>query len=125
MWECHGHLMGTRTFDLGRLPLEPEALRAARCTRTCGPLSTRDHLGARRRRPGRLPGPRGGRGTVPGPAIYGAGAILSTTGGHGDLHAFPLDWIEDYARRAGMRGWPTARTNAPRPFGSSCGATPG
>src|SRR5208282_2690751 len=41
-------------------------------------------------------------GTVDGPAIYGAGAILSTTGGHGDLHAFPLDWIEDYARNAGM-----------------------
>jgi len=33
MWECHGHLLGTRTFDLGQLPLEPEALRAARCTR--------------------------------------------------------------------------------------------
>src|SRR5260370_3915107 len=28
MWECHGHLIGTRTFDLDRLPLEPEALRA-------------------------------------------------------------------------------------------------
>ena len=37
-----------------------------------------------------------------GPAIYGAGAILSTTGGHGDLHSFPLDWIEDYARHAGL-----------------------
>ncbi len=33
MWECHGHLLGTRTFDLTRIPLEPEALRAARCTR--------------------------------------------------------------------------------------------
>jgi imidazolonepropionase-like amidohydrolase len=33
MWDCHGHLIGARTFDLGRLPLEPEALRAARCTR--------------------------------------------------------------------------------------------
>ena len=33
MWECHGHLLGTRSFDLGKLPLEPESLRAARCTR--------------------------------------------------------------------------------------------
>jgi imidazolonepropionase-like amidohydrolase len=41
-------------------------------------------------------------GAVAGPAIYSAGAILSTTGGHGDLHAFPLDWIEDYARSASM-----------------------
>jgi imidazolonepropionase-like amidohydrolase len=103
MWECHGHLMGTRTFDLGRLPLEPEALRAARCTRDlraaldAGITSVRDvgGLGVHLAR-------AVAEGTVPGPTIYGAGAILSTTGGHGDLHAFPLDWIEDYARRAGQ-----------------------
>jgi imidazolonepropionase-like amidohydrolase len=103
MWDCHGHLMGTRTFDLGRLPLEPEALRAARCTRDlraaldAGITSIRDvgGLGVHLAR-------AVAEGTVTGPAIYGAGAILSTTGGHGDLHAFPLDWIEDYARSAGM-----------------------
>ena len=33
MWECHGHFLGTRSFDLGQLPLEPEALRGARCAR--------------------------------------------------------------------------------------------
>src|ERR1700744_4852196 len=26
MWDCHGHLLGTRSFDLGKLPLEPESL---------------------------------------------------------------------------------------------------
>jgi imidazolonepropionase-like amidohydrolase len=31
LWDCHGHLLGTRSLDLGRLPLEPVALRAARC----------------------------------------------------------------------------------------------
>jgi imidazolonepropionase-like amidohydrolase len=36
-----------------------------------------------------------------GPAIYAGGAILSTTGGHGDLHSFPLPWMEDYARLEG------------------------
>src|ERR1035438_9079335 len=103
MWECHGHLIGMRTFDLGRLPLEPEALRAARCTRDlraaldAGITSVRDVGGL-----GVYLARAVAEGTVPGPAIYGAGAILSTTGGHGDLHAFPLDWIEDYGRRAGM-----------------------
>ncbi len=103
MWECHGHLLGMRTFDLGRLPLEPEALRAARCTRDlraaldAGVTSVRDVGGL-----GVYLGRAVAEGTVDGPAIYGAGAILSTTGGHGDLHAFPLDWIEDYARNAGM-----------------------
>ena len=41
-------------------------------------------------------------GHLDGPAIYGAGAILSTTGGHADLHSFPLDWMRDYSRREGL-----------------------
>jgi imidazolonepropionase-like amidohydrolase len=103
MWECHGHLLGTKSFDLGRLPLEPEALRAARCTRDlraaldAGITSVREVGGL-----GVYLARAVAEGSVPGPAIYAAGAILSTTGGHGDLHAFPLDWIEDYARHASM-----------------------
>ena len=31
-----------------------------------------------------------------GPAIYAAGAILSTTGGHADLHSYPLPWVVDF-----------------------------
>ena len=34
--------------------------------------------------------------------IYGAGAILSTTGGHADLHSFPLDWMRDFSGREGL-----------------------
>jgi imidazolonepropionase-like amidohydrolase len=103
MWECHGHLLGTKSFDLGRLPLEPEALRAARCTRDlraaldAGITSVREVGGL-----GVYLARAVAEGTVPGPTIYAAGAILSTTGGHGDLHAFPLGWIEDYARQASM-----------------------
>jgi imidazolonepropionase-like amidohydrolase len=40
-------------------------------------------------------------GVLDGPAIYAAGAILSTTGGHADLHSYPLDWIEAFARQEG------------------------
>ncbi len=36
-----------------------------------------------------------------GPAIYPSGAILSTTGGHGDLHAYPLPWMDEFARLSG------------------------
>src|SRR5262249_46886767 len=32
MWDCHGHFLGMRTLDLGRIPLDPVPLRAARCT---------------------------------------------------------------------------------------------
>src|SRR5215475_6581953 len=103
MWECHGHFLGTRTFDLGHLPLEPEALRAARCTRDlraaldAGITSVRDVGGL-----GLYLARVVDEGVIDGPAVYGAGAILSTTGGHGDLHSFPLDWMRDYSARGSM-----------------------
>jgi imidazolonepropionase-like amidohydrolase len=34
-------------------------------------------------------------GAIEGPAIYAAGAVLSTTGGHGDLHGYPLPWVSE------------------------------
>ncbi len=40
-------------------------------------------------------------GVLDGPSIYAAGAILSTTGGHADLHSFPLDWMGDWAAETG------------------------
>jgi imidazolonepropionase-like amidohydrolase len=103
MWECHGHFIGTRTFDLTQLPLEPVPLRAARCARDlraaldAGITSVREvgGLGVHLAR-------AVAEGTLDGPAVYGAGAILSTTGGHGDLHSFPLDWIENYAAEASL-----------------------
>jgi imidazolonepropionase-like amidohydrolase len=103
MWECHGHFLGARTFDLAQLPLEPEALRAARCTRDlraaldAGITSVRD-VGGFGVHLARVVA----EGLVDGPTIYGAGAILSTTGGHADLHSFPLDWMRDYSRREGL-----------------------
>ena len=66
--------MGTRTFDLDRLPLEPEALRAARCTRDlraaldAGITSVRDVGGL-----GVYLARAVDEGLVDGPAIYGAG----------------------------------------------------
>jgi imidazolonepropionase-like amidohydrolase len=94
MWECHGHFIGARSFDLNQLPLEPVPLRAARCARDlraaldAGVTSVREVGGL-----GVYLARAVAEGTLDGPAIYGAGAILSTTGGHGDLHSFPLEWI--------------------------------
>src|SRR5262245_19940420 len=90
LWDCHGHLLGIRTLDLSRLPLEPVALRAARCASDlraaldAGVTSVRvvGGLGVHLARAVE-------EGTVDGPAIYAAGAVLSVTGGHGDLHSLP------------------------------------
>jgi imidazolonepropionase-like amidohydrolase len=98
LWDCHVHLMGAYSLDLNRLPMEPAPLRAARATADlraaldAGVTSVREvgGLGIHLVRAVQ-------EGIVPGPDIYPAGAVLSTTGGHGDLHPFPLPWMVDYA----------------------------
>jgi imidazolonepropionase-like amidohydrolase len=103
LWDCHGHFLGARVFDLGRMPLEHVAVRAARAARDlraaldAGVTSVREvgGLGIYLVQPM-------SEGVLDGPAIYPAGAILSTTGGHGDLHSFPLPWIHDFGRSDGL-----------------------
>jgi len=102
LWDCHGHFMGSRSMDLARLAQEPIAVRAARSARdlvntlNAGVTSVREvgGLGVYLARVVR-------EGLLDGPAIYAAGAVLSTTGGHGDLHCYPLSWVEDFGRREG------------------------
>ncbi len=102
MWDCHGHFLGSRSFDLTKLVQEPVALRAARSARdlanalTAGITSVREVGGL-----GIYLARAVTEGLLPGPSIYAAGAILSTTGGHGDLHCYPLSWVEDVAREDG------------------------
>jgi imidazolonepropionase-like amidohydrolase len=103
MWDCHGHFLGVRKFDLAQLPLEPLPLRAARCARdlanalNAGITSVREvgGLGVHLAR-------AVDEGVLDGPTIYGSGASLSTTGGHADLHSYPLPWMEDFARLDGV-----------------------
>ncbi len=102
LWDCHGHFLGSRFFDLARLPQESIALRAARSARdltnalNAGITSVREvgGLGVHLAR-------AVAEGILDGPAIYPAGAILSTTGGHGDLHCYPLSWVTDFGRQDG------------------------
>jgi imidazolonepropionase-like amidohydrolase len=102
MWDCHGHFLGVRTLDLGRLPLDPVPLRAARCARdlaaalAAGITSVREVGGL-----GVYLARAVAEGVLEGPAIYAAGAILSTTGGHADLHSYPLGWVGDFAAHFG------------------------
>ena len=102
LWDCHTHFMGSRDFDLARLVQEPVQLRAARCARdlvnalNAGVTSVREVGGL-----GVYLARAVAEGTLDGPAVYAAGAVLSTTGGHGDLHCYPLSWMEEFARTDG------------------------
>ncbi len=43
-------------------------------------------------------------GTIPGPRIYASGACLSPVGGHGDAHAFPIEFVQSEFNRRQFPG---------------------
>jgi imidazolonepropionase-like amidohydrolase len=96
LWDAHVHLLGVRSLDLSLVPRLPVALRAARTTTDlraaldAGVTSVREVGGL-----GVHLAKAVAEGTIEGPAIYAAGAVLSTTGGHGDLHGYPLPWVAE------------------------------
>ena len=93
LWECHGHFLGEQTPDPERWakgsPVTQTARAVADVRRTLegGITSVRETGGL-----GLMMQPAIADGSMIGPTIYGAGNVLSTTGGHGDAHALPLDW---------------------------------
>ncbi len=103
LWDCHGHFMGLRTADVeegARTPLAVMAARttadAARCLQA-GFTSVREVGGL-----GIFLARAVNEGSVPGPHIYAAGGMISPTGGHGDLHSYPLDFTHEVLERTQM-----------------------
>jgi imidazolonepropionase-like amidohydrolase len=102
LWDAHTHLLGLHTLDFSQLFSTDAAVRAARCTHSlraaldAGVTSVREvgGLGVHLARVV-------DEGLIEGPAIYGAGSVISTTGGHGDVHPMPLPWVADYAHQGG------------------------
>ena len=105
LWDCHAHFLGTRSMDLNELAMTPAAVLAARAAKDAevalqaGFTSVREAGGF-----GVYLARVVEEGLLAGPSIYAPGAILSQTGGHGDLHAFPSAWVNDLCER----GVPTA-----------------
>ncbi len=94
LWECHGHFVGIEKPDLMAMLTEPVPRLAARAvgdlerTLMGGVTSVREVGGY-----GLDIQPAIASGRVRGPTVYGAGAVLSTTGGHGDIHSIPLEFM--------------------------------
>lgn len=103
LWDCHAHFVGMDTVDLQRLALTSVVLSTARATadaaRTLmgGVTSVRDVGGNGLQLAAAID-----EGAIPGPRIYGAGPILSATGGHADVHSLPLDWVHQIEGVAGL-----------------------
>ncbi|MGH8862801.1 MAG: metal-dependent hydrolase family protein, partial [Jatrophihabitantaceae bacterium] len=98
----HGHFLGVRTAGLDALYTESLPLRAARAAKDAE-IALRSGFTTVREAGGLgVHLARGiADGTLVGPSIYAPGAVLSTTGGHGDLHKIPLDWVHSMTERSG------------------------
>lgn len=94
LWDCHAHFVGLSGLSLESLgtanPITATARAAADVTATLrgGVTSVRDVGGL-----GLRMAPAVDEGRLLGPSIYAAGSILSTTGGHADVHSYPLDFV--------------------------------
>jgi len=103
MWDTHAHFLGVTGLnleDLVRIPPQVSSARAvkdAEAALMAGFTSIREAGGL---------GVHLARvideGTIRGPSVYAPGAIISQTGGHADLHAYPLAWMHGYAESGGF-----------------------
>lgn len=103
LWDCHVHAFGVPDLEVAKVVVgrrEPQVLRAARDAQAAlrmGFTNVREvgglgiHLEQVRR-----------EGLVHAPRFFSSNAILSTTGGHGDSHDLPLDWVERFGADGGM-----------------------
>jgi len=106
MWECHGHFVGITNPDFSVAAIESRVTQAARATADlkatldAGVTSVRElgGLGIHLRQ-------AVAEGFIPGPSIYAAGSVLSTTGGHADIHGFPIHWVEELGSASSFLGY--------------------
>jgi imidazolonepropionase-like amidohydrolase len=92
MWDCHVHFTGIKTPSLESTVFSNPTVGALRCVWDVnevirsGFTSVRDVGGF-----GLYLDKAISEGVIQGPRIYGAGKVLSTTGGHADIHGINLD----------------------------------
>jgi imidazolonepropionase-like amidohydrolase len=105
LWDCHTHFGGIRSLSMEEriytsypLALIRSVQDAARVLRA-GFTSIRElgGLGIHLSR-------AVNEGSIPGPNIYASGAALSTTGGHGDAHAFPIEFVNFWQNQRELPG---------------------
>jgi imidazolonepropionase-like amidohydrolase len=94
LWDCHTHFFGMRSYSVeeqvytsypvGLIRSVKDAEKALRA----GFTSVRELAGN-----GIYLSRAVDEGSILGPHIYASGTALSTTGGHGDAHAFPIEFV--------------------------------
>lgn len=99
LWDVHAHFFGVRELTMQAMLQTPPAVAGARAAvdaqamLTAGITSVREAGGY-----GVHLAPVVDEGTLAGPDIYAAGAVIGSTGGHGDYAAAPLHWMTSEQR---------------------------
>ena len=94
LWESHAHYTGITKANISSISETPQPVLIARATWdvretiASGITSVREVGGF-----GVYLKTAVEEGFLPGPRIYGAGSVISQTGGHGDFHTMPLDIV--------------------------------
>ncbi len=94
MWDCHTHFTGIRKASVEEMVYTSNSTSLLRSVKDAeralraGFTSVRELSGA-----GIYLSRVVNEGSIPGPHIYASGTALSTTGGHGDAHAFPIEFV--------------------------------
>lgn len=103
LWDTHTHFTGQRVIEPAGVAFTPPLVGAIRATRDAsaaldaGFTSVRELGGY-----GLSLGAVIDEGIIRGPKIYAAGAALSPTGGHSDLHMYPLKWTKQLGETEGQ-----------------------
>jgi imidazolonepropionase-like amidohydrolase len=94
--DAHLHLQGNRSMDMMDWVTDSDALSAARATADLRALAASGFTSVRDA--GSTTGTALRQaveaGDVPGPRVFTSGQALSQTGGHGDVHSLPFEWVE-------------------------------
>jgi len=103
LWDCHAHLVGINAPNLELLATTDIVTAAARAADDAatmldaGITSIREVGGL-----GLRMVPAINEGRVRAPHVHAAGRVVSTTGGHGDVHALPLEFVHQLSHTAGL-----------------------
>ncbi|KAL9112153.1 MAG: hypothetical protein Q9227_003530 [Pyrenula ochraceoflavens] len=114
MWDCHTHFMGASSLDFAEMLAESPATLGARLARSAqdtlfaGFTSCRD-MGSYALELAKAIEDGG----IVGPHLYGAGAAISQTAGHGDQFELPIGWV-----------WGLSGVQSPNANGGFVGVTP-
>lgn len=94
LWDCHLHLVGMNSLDVSQTMIGHAALAGARIARSLHDILMSGYTSMRE--PGGYGceiAPAVIEGTIVGPNIYSAAAVLSQTAGHGDQFKFPAGMV--------------------------------